>query len=267
MINLSEEIKEFQSSIEFELDILSSNLPVNEIEELCDHIGLGLRTLAKGHLLVSGQQNRFHYLMRQSAKVRRFYLKCCRQNPSYKAPLMASSWGSGIFDAIAAFDFDLAIEISKLSPTTWWQDSEYEEDFYYYLIIRSIIEKHTDKKTLKNYLASFETTLQGDESARYNICRVLIDLDTDCFEDSFGELLMERENDIAEEADRFFNDAVVYYVKTAIFTEGLAILNIADMLGFETLGEYRFCPFIARKAPDNLSSASAILNAPLGILE
>lgn len=241
-----EDREELRIAIEFELDRLSERPPLEIAVEVCDYLCLLLRTEACCHVLVDGDQDSFFHTLRKSADVRRYYLHRVAAADSTGDPLFALSNGPAFFDALAARDFDTADEIAAASSQDWQKDSEYEDDFCFYKFFHLLVAPGHNDPTLKQILARFEAAVEGEQSARLQVCGALLSGDQQAFESSIDALLEERAAELEFEEERFFTDRIVFDVKRHIYVEGLAILNVADRLGLETREEYRYCPQLCR---------------------
>lgn len=184
----------------------------------------------------------------RSGRVRLTYLQRLRKEGIEDDHHSASSRLDPLFDAIAAADFNLANEIIALSRTEWLEGSEYEDDFCYAQLVHGLVTGSLDATSVKPLFERFETVLDGQPSARLDICRAIYANDHADFEKCFEALIEDRARQIQADKDRFEMEDPEVLALRQIFVEGYAILKLAEIRGLKADDEYSLCPSIGRIA-------------------
>jgi hypothetical protein len=238
---------ELTVTIAFDLDELPYNNALNEIGSMCELISHGYRSLAICKLLLDGDTDAWYHDLIRSARTRLYYLTRCHNENYLTNPRIMASRNEPFFDALAAGQVELAAEIAVLSAQDWWQEDEYEDDFCYaHFLHRYITFVSGMEYELSAILQQFETSLQGDASARLEVCKGLFTRDQQAFEDAFDQLINERTSQIELEELTALGEEMTFQTERRVFIEGLAILRIAANVGLTTIREYLYCPFLAR---------------------
>jgi hypothetical protein len=221
-------------------------LPVEETGELSIMIGNKLRSLAIMALVSKGDQTLFGQNLTRSGRVRLAYLQRLRREVVENDHHSASSRIDGLMDAVAASDLVLAREIVTASRTSWLEGAEYEDDFCYAQLIHRLVSKDSHAAPTNALLEQFEKVLDGQGSARLDVCRALLNSDQAAFDEAFNDLIHEQETKIAADKARFQLEEPEVMSQRLIFMEGLAVLRLARLRGLTTESDYLFCPLIAR---------------------
>ena len=246
-MSISEGIETALGVIEIELDVLYENPNLTDIGESCDDLSLNYRVLAGGYLLSKGDTDAFYHNLSRSGEIRLYFLKRCVDERVKNNPYFVTGNGIAIFDVLAARNFDLAKKLATLSPSVFFEDNEYEDDFCFNRFFNIVVSgDNLETETLSQVVDQFEVALEGQPSAKLDICKALLSKDQEIFNDAFYALLAERAEDLEAEKEEFVNDELENIVKSNIFIEGLAILNVAKIFGFDVLDEYIYCPRLAR---------------------
>jgi hypothetical protein len=202
------------------------------------------RAVAISELLISGDTDRFLHALMRSARTRLYYLQRA-QRESHLDFYSATSRADGLFDALAASDFEIASEIAKQSPSEWMNEDEYEDDFLYALFIHHMLTGDASDAKAEEILKRL-THATGDRSqTRLNICTALHLNQQETFDSAFDELLGERVAQVARERE-IFESTTVLEANLRVSVEALALLRLAERAGLKTQPEYLFCPELAR---------------------
>jgi hypothetical protein len=135
----------------------------------------------------------------------------------------------------------------RLGPTTWTEGTEYEEDFCYHAAVARLAVPTAD--TLPPLDALLARLLAvGGPSARLDAVRALADGDASAFRDAFLSRLDERAL-FRDELYEHRRDQPLFLTGRHVFTEGLALLALADARGIAMPDVYAFCPEVARLPP------------------
>jgi len=154
-----------------------------------------------------------------------------------------------MFAALLANDEALAADIARLSPLTWNDRVEYEEDFLYAHFINRLISGD-ETISLQRIRDSFQRALEGEETARFRLCASLLvpageraELALPAFED----LLQERRQEMQELREKsILATDDMFMPFSSVYVEGLAWLNLLERAGVTVGAEYAFCPSLAR---------------------
>lgn len=222
--------------------------PVKELGRLSMELAGKLRALAIITLLVKGDIDRFYYTLIRSGNVREIYLQRLSENGIEQDHHRVSGRYEPLLDAIAAGDLALARRIVDISPADWQKGHEYEDDYCYAQILHRLIQETPPEQEILPLLEQFEAYLEGESSARLDLCRGLVDQNQNAFDEAFDDLLSEQEANISADKQRGQLEEASVIAQRHVFIEGLAILRLAEMRGLTTQTEYRYCPSLARVA-------------------
>jgi Immunity protein 49 len=220
--------------------------PVDELGTLSLELSSKLRSLAIMTLLVKADTDRFYHNLIRSGMARETYLQRLKDEAIDNHHHRASGRYEPLLDAIAAGDLELARHIADLSPREWQQGHEYEDDYCYAQILHRLVQEIPPEQELPSLLERFEVYLDGQASARLDVCRALAERDQDAFNEAFRGLLDDQEARIATDKARGEMEDPEIVAQRQVFVEGLAILRLAELRGLMTQQEYRFCPSLAR---------------------
>ena len=189
----------------------------------------------------------FHHLIR-SAQTRKWLLEQSKRDKGYSPQALKASYIKPFFDAIVANQFNLAIEIARLSPKTCYPNVEYEDDFYYaHFLYKYLMKEHEDE--LIEILNKFYKVLEGMESARFKLCWTLLKKVTEGCKEAFNDLLSERElriEKIRKHSSYGDGSDALFFPNSVVYLEGLAWLRLLDRAGAKMDYEYKYCPEIAK---------------------
>ena len=219
---------------------------------LCNKISKYYRSIAICSLLLYSDTQMFGQCLISSALTRKYYLKSCSTESRISGSGQRVSFVDPFFDAVAANEYNLALQIQFLSKYTWLKDYEYEDDYSYAMFMHNIISfEKADQKKLYAFIKKFEAAIEGNEDSRLNICKSLYQKNQAQFDDAFLQLLNNHEEFYNYHArpERLSALSLEHHFEPNrwIFIEGLAILRIAERLGLSTEDEYKFCPKTARE--------------------
>ena len=215
------------------------------IGEICEELALYYRVSAAASLLLDLDVEQFNHMLIRSALTRVYLLRSVSDHIKQSDRFCKSSRANGFFCALAAERFDIAKDIAGLSPKRNTQ-FEYEDDYDYILFLHKFVS-HSDNSTLQKIIDQFELDLQGTKSLRLNVCKALLEENEEDFEDYFLALLNDWKQSIDYQKTSMTRDEVAFAGDQYIFVEGLALLRIAEHLGFTIQEEYDYCPKEARR--------------------
>jgi hypothetical protein len=222
------------------------SVSVDELGELSLTASQKLRSLAIMALVSKGDRLLFGQNLTRSGRVRLAYLQRLRSEGTGNEHDGASARIDGLMDAVAASDLSLGLEIVAASRRSYLLGAEYEDDFCYAQLIHRLVSQESDEPATSALIEQYEKVLEGQPSARLDVCRSLLNRDQSAFDKSFDSLIHEREEKIAADKARFQLEEPEVMSQRLIFVEGLAVLRLATLHGLKTEPDYLFCPSIAR---------------------
>lgn len=220
--------------------------PLDQLGGVSMEVTSKLRAAAIIALLGKGDSDAFFHNLMRSARCRLTYLQRLRAANVAGDHHHASGRVDAFLDAVAAADFATARQISDLSPRDWMHGHEYEDDYCYAQIVHGLIAAQADAPRLDGLFDRFEKLLTGQADARLDVTRAIAGRDQAAFDESFEALLAQRAARIEAEKARSRIEEPAMMAERQIYVEGLALLGIAQRLGFATQTEYRYCPSFAR---------------------
>ena len=227
------------------LGLLADEAPLLERGALSEQVSGSMRVHGILSLLVHGDSDAFYHCLIRSALARKVYLDASVRTSELNFHNAVSRSGA-VFDALAAKAYQLVKDLSVASPKEWMPAGEYEDDFYFSHFFHIFPLNPEATSTIEPILAGFEEALGGDEAPELDVCRALYTRQQSAFDEAFQSLLEKRTIEIEDDMARGQLIDVDVYCQRNIYVEGLAILNVAERLGFELQDEYLYCPSLAR---------------------
>lgn len=220
--------------------------PVPHLGKICVDVCRKLRTLAILALTVHGDHETYTHNLIRSGRARLSYLQRVRTTgkPDHHD---ASARIGPFFDAVAAADFALARQIVALSPDSWRQGHEYEDDWCHAQIAHAVLAPVSDVARVQGLFARWEQLLDGEPDARLPVLRALANRDTQGFDQAFEALVLQRARRIAADRARARIEEPEMVAARQLDIEGLALLRMATQLALPTQAEYLGCPSLARQ--------------------
>lgn len=201
-----------------------------------------LRAHAILRLLFDAKPDKFSNDLVMSGQARRAFLRRCRDSKYTDYFAVRSRTGS-FFDALAGNDFELAQEISELSPSAFRPGDEYEDDFSYQHYLGLLVEGGPAPQRV----AALERLAEvASDTPRLGVCTAIERRDPKAFAEAFEHLLADRSKEVSK--DRAAAEELAVAIGTTIFIEGVALLKVAQRLKLRTEAEYPMCPALAVKA-------------------
>lgn len=228
------------------LSVIAGPYKVEELTTQFEETSLSLQTLAITNILVGYNRDGFIANLLSSAYTLRYYLMRSKEENN-TSHYIAISRSEGFFDAVAAGSLELAKEIARLSPDYWIEDGEYEDDFCYYHFLHTFVRDfpNRDEKKLTSIISQFESCVAASSEYRLAVCKSFLLRDSDAFNEGFNDLLIQFDNEKEKRYPQLL-DIADLSARKYIFVEGLALLRIAELLGFTIDSEYQYCPSIVR---------------------
>ncbi len=226
---------------------LDPGYDLSQLGQLSVELSARLRAAAIIVLLTKADSDAFCHNLIRSGRCRETYLRRLQVAGIADDHHQGSGRVDPFLDAIAADDFSLARSIADLSRTTWQQGHEYEDDFCYGRILAGLIARTRDPALLQLLFERYEKVLDGAPAPRLDAVRAIAANDHAGFEQALEALLAAHANRIEEDKARHKIEDAIVIAERQVFVEGVALLRIAERLGFPLQREYRFCPSLARQ--------------------
>jgi hypothetical protein len=229
------------------IDVATQQTSARSLGKVCNEMAAHYRALGICLLLTEAESDAFFHWLIQSALTRKYYLGRSAAEGVLDDFQRRASVTGPFFDALASGQWGLARQIAALSPTTWWKEREYEDDFAYAFFLHTFIREPANTATLQGALDQYARVLAGGSDARLELCGALLAKDPDAFLKAFPSLLSEHDSKMKKlAATREYE--YTYEPNRYVMVEGLALLKLAESLGFDTEAEYPLCPSVARRA-------------------
>jgi len=205
-----------------------------------------LRAHALLWLLVEADPQTCFRDLTMSGQARRHFLRRC-QKEKQTFSITGCSHLEPFVDAVAAESWDVARDIATVSPADWLKNQEYEDDFCYGRFLHLWVLRKPDAPPdeLQKVLDRFDRALGKADGSRLAVCRALLAHDEGAFRDAFDALLAQRQDEVKAKLARTTHNPALL-LDCQVFVEGLALLRLADALGFRMESEYPGCPRLAR---------------------
>jgi hypothetical protein len=242
LAQVSEELCVF---LNFHIDSIQEAQAPDDIAIAADSACTYFQGVAICELLLDAEVDAFFHLMIRSGRTRRWLLSRAQGHEGYPAKIMKPSNTRGLFASIVAKDWTLAREIAALSPRDWDAKVEYEDDFHYARVLHGLVAGEPPE-TQQVLLDDYARALDGDEPARFRLCRGLIATDAEDARSAFRDLIGERRRELEELATTLLATDELFVPLSAVYVEGLAWLRLLNRVNLPTDREYPFCPSLAR---------------------
>ena len=182
-----------------------------------------LRSVGIILLLTEADTDGFLFNLVRGARLWRDYLRRVHDEDATEDHHFCSGRFDPLLDAIAAGHWDLASEITTLTPSVLREGHEYEDDFCFaQLLARMIRQPADDRGEIDGLLDRFEDYLDGEPDARPAVCRALANLDQAEFDETFDDLIQRRQLQIELNKERGQLEEPAVVAQRYVFIEGLA---------------------------------------------
>lgn len=249
------DIREVHTELAFEakysLAVVTGDYPISERGGALEELSRYFQGLAICHLLENADTEQFRENLVRSGHARRYFLLQSRGQGNRDDRRLAVSHTEAFLDVLAAADLWLAREIANLSVVTWNPAWEYEDDFAYYHFLHTLILSidEPDDMRLGEILTQFEKALEGASSQRLEICMALLERDEELFDESLLGLVDEMQEAYDARRDALESYEFLFWPRSFVSTEGLALLQLAGLLDMPTREAYPLCPSSVRLTP------------------
>lgn len=242
--------QEIIQEIKEEMLFVADGYRMEEIGAVFEKLSRYFQALGICYLLESADVERFRENLVRSGYARRYFLRKSREEGNHRDRHLALGRTESFLDSVVAGHIRLAREIAGLSSERWEPNWEYEDDFCFFLFLHNIVRNpHLPNPQLEEILARFERALEGGESLRFNVCKVLMSREQEEFISVLNELMEEKQDLFNKKRERMLEpdpSAYVFWPKSFVSIEGLALLKIAETVGIEIGEDFPLCPGIGR---------------------
>jgi hypothetical protein len=246
-MKLAEQGEELALELAFWLQGLDNpQAKAESLGKLSLELGEKLRALAIITLLVKAESDFFFHNLIRSARAREIYLQRVKAAGLLEDHHRVLGRYQPVLDAIAAGDLERVRRIRALSPAEFRPGHEYEDDHWYAQVLHELCEATPDEGKFPAMLEAFDKSLGGVDPSRLQVCQALVARDQDGFAAAFEALLAQHTAQIAKDKARGKLEDPATVAQRQVFVEGLAVLRLAERRGLTTLGDYLYCPSLAR---------------------
>jgi hypothetical protein len=232
--------------VKSELSVAAAGHPFAEIGETYQHLSDAFQGLGICELLLDMNVDRYRTNLTRSAQFRRFFLRKSRATGSSDTIFVALSRTQAVFDAVAAGDRQLAMDIRRHSPSRWMPEGEYEDDFAYHQFVHTCAEAapELDLTEASIWLATLEGVAGDGMATRVALCDGMIRDD----QTSFWAALQERLDEVMSATagvsalEQEFRDEPWEAARTHVWIEGVAWIALARMRGWQPPDVMPLCP-------------------------
>lgn len=239
-MSIAENRDEIIDLIKEDIAVVAGGYRASEIgdsfESLCD----SFQALGICNLLLTAETGGLFRNLVSSGHTRRFFLRQAGDEPT---DFHAISRTQAVFDLVGAGAMDLARELVALSPTSWIEDGEYEDDFAYFSVVHALVSGTADGPDgeLTARLERLEACVTDETAPRLGVCRGLVTRDADTFRAAFEDLSSAHRARLEQIAPDLGDDPR-FPARSAVFVEGLALLRLAGLAGVAPAEELALCP-------------------------
>jgi hypothetical protein len=204
------------------------------------------RVLAICSLLLDADQEAFARQLYKSGRARLVFLEKVDAGLAADPKTICTSKDIGFTAALAAAHLEGATQIANLSPQTHFSGVEYEDDFLFFHFMHRMLCDPDDRDELQALLDRWEIVLAGDDSGYWDACNGLLADDDADFAEGLESLITFRQTQLRNYRDEVTCDEELFAAEGKVFIEGLAVLRLAEIKGFEMQDEYELMPQLAR---------------------
>lgn len=183
--------------------------------------------------------DRLHLYLCKSGRVFLHFLEGARRDALVK------SKAEPFFDALACVDMDCARRLALHARAPWNEELEYAEDYLYVDFLMSMVLGAETERLLGTTLARFEELSPKDP--RLGVCKALLSRDHSAFDEELSRLIEERNLQYRKRAERGAVLEEELATDGQLLVEGLALVQLAEGMGFRLPDDYMHIPSLARR--------------------
>jgi len=165
--------------------------------------------------------------------------------------ILTATKAVGFPAALASGNVELSAEIGRILPNRHNPEWEYEDDFLFVDVLRRVAVGIADGGTswvagASDAIRRWDVVLEGRKSPERDVCKALVDLDQSAFAAAFPRAIDYRLEQFASYKKQPNFNAKLFSAEGHVWIEGLALLELATLLGLKADGTYPLVPSIAR---------------------
>jgi hypothetical protein len=250
-MSLAETRAELVESLQDNLSVLLNPIAIADAGVELEEAALWFEALGICNLLIFADADRFYENLVKSGHTRRYFLQKSRQEGNTADYQLAISRWDSFLDVLVVGHFALARDIVALSGDSWVAGGEYEDDFCYRHFLHRFVMPPSPERdaVLQATLERWQAWLDGKDSSRLDCCKALLARDGQAFADAFHLRIVERQAEVARHRKMAIAADIAFLPRSQVFIEGLALLKLAERLGFSLRPDYPLCPALARIPP------------------
>lgn len=228
------------------LGIVATNLPLLDRAKHLEELSRYFQAYGICFLLMDFDVVQFREFLTRSASTDRYMRTQAQREGVNELRTLALSRTEAFFDALVAGRLGLAKDIVSLAEhVTWHREWEYEDDYYYMRFLHGLVGGQAEEELL-DYVDAMDRIQEEGPSARLGICNALIRRDSGLFATELQTLLdQKQEKDDAKRPNCGDWDAL-FWPQSFLSIEGLALLQVASLVGIAPSEEFALCPSHAR---------------------
>ncbi len=237
--------QQLMEALQEHLSVIAAGHPATEVGEVYEEVEQHFQATACCALLVAADKTSFQKHLCWSALARRDFLRRSHDEGNEGNFRRARSRSEALFCAAAAGDLKLAVELGDLSPSAWYPEGEYEDDFAYHLFLHQLM-KGAPASEREVALRQLDT---ATGSPRRDVCQALHEGALKDFESAL-EAVIDAHAAEQDEARGQSADVPTFEPRSRLFIEAFALLRIAANAGLQPAErDYRLCPVLGRVKP------------------
>ncbi len=154
---------------------------------------------------------------------------------------LVTSKFDAFFDALVCKNIQLAKKIASVHAASYNKDYEYQEDFFYFHFLMEFIQDK-EESVLNNILKDYADILDGNPDNRFEICKAILEGDSDEFEEYLIALVQEWHMEQEKKYNKELVPPEVSETEGHIFLEGIALVRIAEKAGIRMENIFSYMP-------------------------
>ncbi|PAP81399.1 hypothetical protein B1759_08745 [Rubrivirga sp. SAORIC476] len=221
-----------------------------DLGSVAEEIQDAFEGLALCNLLVRYDAHKYREDLVHSARARIWFLEQCARE-GLDAPERAVSRTPALFAALCARHDALAADLVASGPGAWIPEGEYEDDFCYVGFLSHAFADAAAEAGLPAPAAlveRYERVANGARDPRLDVCRAFQARDESAFRDAFEGVLDAHTAWVAALTPDRLSDPV-FRVRQHVSIEAIALLHLAERVGWSLEEDYVYCPRPARLGP------------------
>ncbi|MCA9199225.1 MAG: immunity 49 family protein, partial [Planctomycetales bacterium] len=230
------------------LGIVATDLPLFDRAKHLEELSRYFQAYGICFLLMDFDTGQFCEFLTRSASTNRYMRMQAQRAGLNELRTLALSRTEAFFDALVAGRLGLATDIVSLAAhVTWHREWEYEDDYYYMRFLHGLVGGQAEEELL-DYIDAIDRIQEEGPSARLGICNALIRRDSGLFATELQRLLDEKQEKDDIKRPNCGDWDTLFWPQSFLSIEGLALLQVASLVGIVPSEEFALCPSHVRIA-------------------